>query len=176
MQVVLFADRAGRALAPFTERTCTALLPVIGKPLVVHALESITRISPGRIFVVVSPYAAEVEADLGDGRRWGLELEYVLTRGNEVPDAIVERLRPRLESPFLVVRGDVLLSPCLPEFLDRAVHLAGSSVAATAGGAPTGVRLVRSGDGGALGLPYEPESTTTWKEDAPTVEVPGAAF
>lgn len=176
MEVVLFTDRAGKALAPFTERTCAALLPIAGKPLVVHALESIARISPARVFVVVSPHADAVESELADGRRWGLELEYVLTQGTEVPDAIIERLRPRLEGDFLVVRGDVLLSPCLPAFLDRARGLPGPSVAATLNGAPTGVRLVRAEATGTLDLPYEPESATTWKEDAPTVELADARF
>lgn len=171
MQVVLFTDRAGTALAPFTDRTCAALLPVVGKPLVVHALESIARVNPERVFVVVSPHADAVEAELGDGRRWGLELEYVLTRGSESPDEILERLRPRLEGDFLVVRGDVLLSPCLPAFLDRAAGLPGASVAGTVDGAPTGLRLVRAEATGPLLLPYEPESTETWREDAPTVEL-----
>ena len=176
MQVVLFADRPGKALSPFTERTCTALLPVAGKPLVIHALESITRISPSIVFVVVSPHADAVEAELGDGGRWGLELEYVLTQGTEVPDAVIERLRPRLRGEFLVARGDVLLSPCLPAFLDRARGLRGATVAATINGASTGVRLVRPDAARPLDLPYEPESTTTWKEDAPTVELFDARF
>ncbi len=176
MQVVLFTDRAGKALAPFTDRTCTALLPVAGKALAIHALESIARISPSKVFVVVSPHADAVESDLEDGRRWGLDLEYLLTRGDETPDAIIDRLRPKLEGDFLVVRGDVLLSPCLPEFLQRATSLRGATIAATIGGAPTGVRLVRAEATGRLDLPYEPESRETWKEDAPTVELPNARF
>lgn len=171
MQVVLFTDRAGRALEPFTKRTCAALLPVVGKPLVVHALESIARVSPSKVLVVVSPHADAVESELGDGRRWGLDLEYVLTRGNETPDAIINRLRPRLDGDFLVVRGDVLLSSCLPAFLERANSLPGPTVAATVSGAATGVRLVRADARGSLGLPYEPESIDTWHEDAPTVEL-----
>lgn len=171
MQVVLFTDRSGKALEPFTKRTCAALLPVVGKPLVVHALESIARISPSKVLVVVSPYADAVEAELGDGRRWGLDLEYVLTRGNETPDTIIDRLRPRLDGEFLVVRGDVLLSPCLPVFLERASGLPGPTVAATVSGIATGVRLVRPDAAGCLALPYEPESRDTWREDAPTVEL-----
>lgn len=171
MQVVLFTDRAGKALAPFTQRTCAALLPVVGKPIVVHTLESIARISPEKVFVVVSPHADAVESELGDGRRWGLDLEYVLTRGDETPDTVLDRLRPRLSGDFLVLRGDVLLSPCLAAFLDRAAALPGPTVAATISGAPTGVRLVRGDAAGPLNLPYEPESLETWKEDAPTVEL-----
>lgn len=176
MQVLLFADRTGPALAPFTRRTCVALLPVVGKPLVVHALESIARVSPTRVFVVVSPHADAVESELGDGRRWGLSLEYVLTRGDETPDAIVERLRPRLAGDFLIVRGDVLVSPCLPEFLERAAAVAGTSVSATVGAHPTGIRLVRRGAPTPLGLPSDPEKAPEWREESASVEIPAARF
>ncbi|MEI6874941.1 MAG: ParA family protein, partial [Spirochaetota bacterium] len=41
MDALLFADRPGASLRPLTSRTAAALLPVAGKPLVVHALEGL---------------------------------------------------------------------------------------------------------------------------------------
>lgn len=176
MQIVLFADRAGRALAPFTNRTCAALLPIAGKPLIEHALESVARLSPDHVFVVVSPHADLIESELEDGRRWGLPLEYVLTRGSETPDATLERLRPRLTGDFLIVRGDVLLATKLPAFLERASARSEPSIAGAIGDQPTGLRFVRDGAEGILHLPIDPESRQTWSENAPGIELRNSYF
>ena len=41
MQALIFADRLGRELEPLTDRTCAALLPVLGKPVLEHTLEAL---------------------------------------------------------------------------------------------------------------------------------------
>ncbi|MFO1424556.1 MAG: hypothetical protein U1F70_13075 [Candidatus Competibacteraceae bacterium] len=41
MQALIFADRLGRELEPLTERTCVALLPVVGKRVLEHTLEAL---------------------------------------------------------------------------------------------------------------------------------------
>ena len=92
MQALLFADRPGQALLPLTERTCAALLPVVGKPLVVFALEDLAFARIREALVVVSPHADLVERELGDGARWGMRLEYVLARQGESPAHVVRKL------------------------------------------------------------------------------------
>jgi len=169
MKAVLFADRPGRALAPLTDRTCVALLPVAGKALVEHTLEDLAAADVRDLLVVVSPHADAVEAWLGDGARWGLRVEYVLARGDESPDAILGRVQRRLEGDALVIRGDVLRSAVIGPFLAQAGGVPGDSVAATIGGVPAGVRLVRAGAPLPLDLPGDPETPETWRECAPTV-------
>src|SRR5580704_11848397 len=117
MQAVLFADRSGKALMPLTEHTCAAMLPVVGKPLIVFALEDLTFAGLREALVVLSPHADLVEQELGDGARWGMRLEYVLARPDDSPERVVRKVIGQLGEQFLMMRGDMLRTPLLKEFL-----------------------------------------------------------
>ena len=115
MQALIFADRLGRELEPLTDRTCVALLPVVGKPVLEHTLETLAAADLREVIVVVSPFADDLRATLGDGSRWGMRLDYVLTRGEEDPNAMVERFQSLLADELLILRGDVLHGVTLSE-------------------------------------------------------------
>lgn len=77
MHALIFADRIGQELEPLNERTCVALLPVVGKPVLEHTLEALVAAGVREAVVALSPFADEVRAVLGDGSRWGMRLDYV---------------------------------------------------------------------------------------------------
>ena len=170
MRVVVFADRPGGALTPLTERTCVALLPVVGKPILAHTAETLAAAGMTAALVVTSPYAESVEATVGDGTRWGMDVSYVRARQDETPGAVLARLAGRLEGDVLVVRGDVLRSPLIGEFIERSAGLAGAVVAATVAGVLAGVWRVR---GGAVDLPADPERRETWHAPAAALAIEG---
>jgi NDP-sugar pyrophosphorylase family protein len=125
MQAFIFADRLGRELEPLTDRTCVALLPVVGKPVLEHTLEALVAAGLRRAIIAVSPFAEELRAVIGDGSRWGMRLDYVLTRGEEEPEIVVERCQSRLEDELLLLRGDVLHGVTVADFLQQASEIAG---------------------------------------------------
>jgi len=170
MRVVVFADRPGAALAPLSDRTCVALLPVVGKPLLAHTAEALAAAGLKEALIVTSPHAERVETALGDGARWGMRFEYVLARGDETPAAVLARLAGRLDDDVLVVRGDMLRSALVGEFLERAAQTTGPVVGATVAGVCAGVWLVR---GGPAELPADPERHQTWRAPAATVAIEG---
>ncbi len=176
MQALIFADRLGRELEPLTDRTCVALLPVIGKPALEHTLEALVAAGLGEAVVAVSPFADPLRLALGDGSRWGIRLNYVLTHGEEDPDAVVESCQFQLADELLALRGDVLHGAGLSEFLRLAAEVTGPVVYGRAGNAPVNLCLHRaSGRGGLEPLRWstEPvEMLPTW----PVVEVPGATL
>ena len=65
MQVLIFADRLGQELQPLTERTAVALLPVVGKPVLEHALEMVAAAGLREALVAISPQAEALRAALG---------------------------------------------------------------------------------------------------------------
>jgi mannose-1-phosphate guanylyltransferase / phosphomannomutase len=144
MKTVLFATRTVPDLAPLTEASCLALLSVACKPLIVHTIEALAMAGVTEVIVVVSPCADAVEAALGDGARWGMRLEYVLATAKESDERTVDRIRHRLGDEYLLVRGELLRTPIIAEFLERARLVESRSVVATIGGIEAGVRLVRS--------------------------------
>ncbi len=176
MQALIFADRLGRELEPLTDRTCAALLPVTGKPVLEHTLEMLVAAGLREVVVAVSPFADELRATLGDGSRWGMRLDYILTRGEDDPEAVVESGRSRLAGELLALRGDVLHGAVLGEFLRLAGEASGPVVYGRVADAPVSLCLHRAGGRGGL----EPlrwsvtpvEMPPTW----PVVELPGAAL
>ncbi|MDG4560512.1 MAG: NDP-sugar synthase [Candidatus Competibacter sp.] len=162
MQALIFADRLGRELEPLTARTCVALLPVVGKPVLEHTLEALVAAGVREAIIAISPFADQVRAVIGDGSRWGMRLDYVLTQGEEHPDTVVERCQNRLPAEVLALRGDVLRDAALGEFLQRAGEVGGSVVHGRATNAPISLCLnhVR-GRGGLEPLRWSGQSTTT---------------
>ncbi len=172
MKAVVLADRAGDALRPLSSRACVALLPVGGKPLVEHTLEALVSAGIREALLLVSPQADEVERALGNGERWGMQLAYALARADDAPAAALARLGPRLPEEFLALRGDVLRSPFLASFLERARARPEPALAATVGGLDAGVVLVRAGAPRPLDLPVDPEAGD--RPIGPAVEMEGA--
>jgi len=73
--VVLCAGR-GTRLAPLTEQTPKPLVEVAGRPMVHYPLALLRAAGIRRIVLNSHHLAPQLEASLGDGNRWGLELRY----------------------------------------------------------------------------------------------------
>jgi mannose-1-phosphate guanylyltransferase/phosphomannomutase len=143
MKTVLFATRTVADLAPLTEASCLALLDVACKPLIVHTVESLAMAGLTDVMVVVSPDAYTVEAVLGEGARWGMRFEYVLATAQESEERTIERIRHKLGDEYLSVRGEILRTAIIAEFVERARSIESRLVVATIAGIEAGVRLVR---------------------------------
>ena len=106
--MILAAGR-GERMRPLTDTVPKPLIPVAGKPLVVHHLEHLAAAGFREIVVNHAHLGAEIEKALGDGSRWGLQIRY----SPEAPGALgtgggIHRALPLLgPGPFLVVNGDV---------------------------------------------------------------------
>jgi NDP-sugar pyrophosphorylase family protein len=122
MRTLLLADRVGRELLPLTDCTCPALLPVAGKAVIEHSVEMLAEAGIKQATVVVGSFSEQVRALLDDGKRWGMQLDYWHTRGEEQPAAVLAQLQVDVSEALLLVRGDILRTPCLAEFLQAAVQ------------------------------------------------------
>lgn len=104
--VILAAGR-GTRIAPFSERYPKPILPVLGKPLLEHQIESLREVGIRRVIVVIGHLGFEIVRTLGDGTRLGVKITYV---EQESPLGIahaVSRLEPLVDSPFLLLLGDI---------------------------------------------------------------------
>jgi carbonic anhydrase/acetyltransferase-like protein (isoleucine patch superfamily) len=143
MKVALFATRPAGALAPITEFSCLALVTVACKPLIVHTVEALAMAGLTDVLVVVSLDADAVEAALADGARWGMQFEYVHAARRESDEELLQRIRHKLGEECLLVRGEILRSPIIGDFVVRSGTLPGSSVTATIAGIEAGLTLVK---------------------------------
>lgn len=145
LKAIVFADRDGRELLPLTARSSIALLPIAARPLIEFTLEALLLAKIQQVIVVIATDADRIEQYLQTGEQWGLQLDYVLSRGQEPPSQILKRLGKCLnEEEYLLIRADMLRSLQIRDFLRQAYQISTrSSILATVEGFNAGVCLVR---------------------------------
>ena len=143
MKAILFANRDGTALAPLTEKTSVAMLPIAAKPLIEYALENLIMTEVREVILVVSYHAEHIEKHVKCGERWGHSVEYVLAQNDESPSHVLKRLGKTLqEDDYLVLRADMLHSINFKQFIEQAKQLHVPEVVATTNQQPIGVALL----------------------------------
>jgi MurNAc alpha-1-phosphate uridylyltransferase len=96
-------------MRPLTDRTPKPLLPVSGKPLIAWHLEKLAAIGVSEVVINTSWLADQFPAALGDGRRWGLRLQFAYE--GEVPletgGALWNALPLLGGGSFIAINGDI---------------------------------------------------------------------
>jgi len=109
MKAFILAAGRGERMRPLTDHTPKPLLMAGGKPLIVWHLERLAAAGFRDIVINHAHLGERIEAALGDGSRWGLQIRY----SPEPPGALetaggIANALPLLGSEaFLVVNGDV---------------------------------------------------------------------
>ena len=108
MQTVILAAGEGTRMRPLTAHTPKPMLPVAGRPLVVHCLEDAIAAGASRVTVVVGYEADTVRAALAD-REWPVPVETATQPTQRGTADAVRAARDTLrDDPFAVLNGDVL--------------------------------------------------------------------
>ncbi len=105
--VMLLAAGRGERMRPLTDATPKPLLPVAGKPLIVHHLEELASAGFCQIVINHAWLGEQIEATLGDGSRWNLQIQYSAESEALETGGGIFRALPLLSDPFIVINGDV---------------------------------------------------------------------
>jgi NDP-sugar pyrophosphorylase family protein len=125
--VAILAGGLATRLRPLTEEIPKILLDVAGKPFAEHQIELLRRNGVRKVVYCVAYRGEQVQAALGDGRRWGMEFRYVsdwprlLGTGGALKHA-----RALLGEAFFVLYGDSYL-PCAYVPIEEAFRRSGKS-------------------------------------------------
>src|SRR5262247_1055719 len=106
-QGVILAAGKGTRMRPFSEHWPKPILPVLGKPLMVHQLEMLAALGVRDVVIVIGHLGHEVVRALGDGARYGLQLRYVEQEETLGIAHAVSRLEPHVDRPFFLFLGDI---------------------------------------------------------------------
>lgn len=134
MKAFILAAGRGERMRPLTDQTPKPLLLAGGKPLIAWHLERLAAAGFREIVINHAHLGEQIEAALGDGRRWGLKIRY----SPEPPGALetaggIAAALPLLgDQPFLVVNGDIYCDLDFSHFSGSTLGPAVVSMVATA--------------------------------------------
>jgi MurNAc alpha-1-phosphate uridylyltransferase len=105
--MILAAGR-GERMRPLTDTCPKPLLEVGGKPLLHWLIEALAAAGFRDLVVNHAHLGAQIEADLGDGARFGVAIRYSAEGTALETGGGIRRALPLLgDAPFLVVNGDI---------------------------------------------------------------------
>ena len=107
MKAMILAAGRGERMRPLTDQTPKPLLSVGGKPLIVWHLERLAKAGFKEVVINHAHLGAQIEQALGDGKFWGLKIQYSPEKNALETAGGIANALPLLGSvPFLVVNGD----------------------------------------------------------------------
>lgn len=110
LPVAILAGGLATRLRPLTSSIPKSLVKVAGKPFAVHQIELLRRQGFAEIVFCVGYLGEQVQAELGDGSRWGVRLTYVFDGPMLLgTGGALRRALPWLGEAFLAMYGDSYL-------------------------------------------------------------------
>lgn len=108
MRAMILAAGRGERMRPLTDHCPKPLLPVGGQPLIVWHLQALGQAGITDILINHAWLGTQIEATLGDGRTWGVRLQYSAEpQALETAGGIARGLPFFQDQPFLVMNGDI---------------------------------------------------------------------
>jgi MurNAc alpha-1-phosphate uridylyltransferase len=126
MRAMILAAGRGERMRPLTDARPKPLLEVGGKALIQWHLESLQRAGIRHVVINHAWLGAMIEAALGDGRRFGLQIRYSREEAAlETAGGIAQALPLLGPGPFLVVNGDIFTRFDFSALIERAAAVSG---------------------------------------------------
>ncbi len=117
-EMVIMAGGQGTRLRPHTDNCPKPLLPVAGRPVLEHIIQRAIAAGFTRFTITVHYLGHMIEAYFGDGRQWGVQIDYLREETPLGTAGAIGLLDPRPEGPFVISNGDILTDIRYGELLD----------------------------------------------------------
>jgi NDP-sugar pyrophosphorylase family protein len=110
LPVAILAGGLATRLKPITEKIPKLLVDVAGEPFFTHQIRLLQKSGLNKIVLCVGHLGEAIVARYGDGRKWGVQIEYVFDGPKLLGTggALIAAL-PRLGEAFYVLYGDSYL-------------------------------------------------------------------
>jgi dTDP-glucose pyrophosphorylase len=127
--VVVMAGGLGERLRPLTEHRPKPMLPVGGRPILEHILDSLVVHGYRRFFFAVNYLGHMIQDHFGDGGKWGAQIEYLCERERLGTAGALQLLPEKPKDTFIVMNGDLMTKVNYPRLVDfHAEHAAAGTM------------------------------------------------
>lgn len=120
LKAIVLCAGEGTRLRPLTFSKPKHLLPVAGKPLLGHVLQSLADAGLREVALVVGHHPEAVQRYVGDGDQWGIEATYITQDQPLGLGHAIKQTRGFVgDCPFVVYLGDNLLESGINDFVEE---------------------------------------------------------
>jgi len=109
MQAVIMAGGKGTRLGVLTRDVPKPMVPINGKPILLHQIENLRENGILDIILVVGHLGQRIKDYFGDGERFGVRIDYVTEEHPLGTAGNFYYLRDRVREDFILLYGDILL-------------------------------------------------------------------
>jgi NDP-sugar pyrophosphorylase family protein len=110
------AGGLGMRLRPFTLEVPKPLMPLQGKPLILHSLELLKSHGIKEIYIAIGYKGDQIKNYFGDGRNFGVKIKYIEEKEPLGTAGALKLAKKYLDETFLLVWCDILADIDLDDF------------------------------------------------------------
>jgi histidinol-phosphate phosphatase family protein len=105
-QAVILAGGRGERMRPWTDLRPKPMLEIAGKPFLEHLIELLRDQGFERVLLLLGYLPEPVQNYFGDGRRWGVRIEYSVTGVEDLTGQRLRQAEAKLDDCFLLLYCD----------------------------------------------------------------------
>lgn len=112
---IILAGGLGTRLRPLTEEIPKPLLPLLGKPIIQHTIENLSRYGVTNIILSIGYKSNCIKEHFGNGDKFGVKISYVIEDKPLGTGGAIKLASQGLDKPFFLLWGDNLMDLDLNE-------------------------------------------------------------
>lgn len=116
-KAIVLVGGPGTRLRPYTLELAKALLPVKGKPMVLHVLDLLKSHGVTDIILAIGYKGEQIKEYFGDGSKFGLNITYIEEKSPLGTAGPLQLAKKYLKETFFIVWGDILSRVDLSDFM-----------------------------------------------------------